>query len=110
MGEHSPVDALVPSVVCEYAVVQGVDAGVMLEGVEVEGVGVEGWERLEWVVDERIERECRRAEQDARALIADSDDSGHWFTEYGADWIKDVGTSSCYFSFPSLSSANDQLI
>jgi carnitine O-acetyltransferase len=112
MGEHSPVDALVPSIVCEYAVVAGVDDGVMMEDMNVveEGVCVEGWERLEWVVDERIEKECWRAEQDARALIADSDDSGLWFTDYGADWIKNIGTFTFHFSLPSVSYANDQLI
>jgi carnitine O-acetyltransferase len=95
MDEHSTVDALVPSIACEYAVVDGSDAGMFANG----GVGVgdsgedggNGWEKLEWVVDERIKRECRRAEEDARALIADSDDNGLWFNEYGADWIKDVG-------------------
>ena len=116
MGEHSPVDALVPSVVCEYAVVGGVDVGIMLEGEDADG-GMEGeevvggWERLEWVVDERIEKECHRAEEDARALIADSDDSGLWFTDYGADWIKDVGTSSLtpslHLSYSPFPAANN---
>jgi hypothetical protein len=109
MGEHSPVDALVPSIVCEYAVVQSVEGafegGVTGVGGSV-GVGGEevgkeaGWERLHWEVDERIERECERAEVDARALITDSDDSGLWFNDYGADWIKDVGMS-VYSSHPS---------
>jgi len=109
MGEHSPVDALVPSIVCEYAVVEGIDGGDTSEDEGAEELSAGGWERLEWVVDERIERECRRAELDARALIADSDTNELWFTDYGADWIKDVGTSSLRFTFPSLSSANDQL-
>ena len=95
MGEHSPVDALVPSIVCEYGVVEGVDAGMFAGAMEL---GEEGWERLEWVVDDKIEKECQRAEADARALIVDSDDSGLWFTNYGADWIKDVGT----FSLPVI--------
>jgi hypothetical protein len=106
MGEHSPVDALVPSIVCEYGVVEGVDAGMFpVAGVGAEELGEEGWERLEWVVDDKIEKECQRAEVDARALIADSDDSGLWFTDYGADWIKDVGTFSLPVTFHSLYSS-----
>lgn len=53
-----------------------------------------GWERLGWVTDERIERECARVERKARARIADSDDSGLWFTDYSSGWIKDVGKLS----------------
>jgi carnitine O-acetyltransferase len=93
MGEHSPVDALVPSIVCEYAIVESVDVG-MFANVDGGDVAEErrGWQRLDWVVDEHIERECQRAEVDARSLIADSDDDELWFTNYGTDWIKDVGT------------------
>jgi hypothetical protein len=109
MGEHSPVDALVPSIVCEYAVAEGIDASMFEGDVDCShvdgGVGRVGgtgwgWERLDWVVDERIGRECQRAEEGARALVADSDDGGLWFTDYGADWIKDVGT---FVLIPSLS-------
>ncbi|KZP07662.1 CoA-dependent acyltransferase [Athelia psychrophila] len=53
-----------------------------------------GWERLGWVTDERIERECARVERKARARIADSDDSGLWFTDYSSGWIKDVAKLS----------------
>ncbi|KAI0777148.1 acyltransferase ChoActase/COT/CPT [Irpex lacteus] len=98
IGEHSPVDALVPSVVCEWAVVQGVreDAfepisSSMLEdgdrGGEVEREG-EGWKRLDWVTDEFIRRECVDAEERARVVAEDSDDTVLWFDSYGADWIK----------------------
>jgi hypothetical protein len=94
MGEHSPVDALVPSIVCEYAVAEGIDASMFGGDVDCSRVGGTGWgwERLDWVVDERIGRECQRAEEGARTLVADSDDGGLWFTDYGAHWIKDVGT------------------
>ncbi|KZP25211.1 acyltransferase ChoActase/COT/CPT [Athelia psychrophila] len=104
MGEHSPCDALVPSIVCEYAVVGGigdaetsdVDANVAggATGTGIKSGTEGGWERLGWVTDGRIERECARVEGEARARIADSDDSGLWFTDYGSDWIKDVAKLS----------------
>lgn len=113
MGEHSPCDALVPSVVAEYAIVQGIendafdwaDAEVGFvegdgdgeydgDGVVDEGNGYgEGWERLEWVTDEYIAKECVEAEKRAKAIIADSDDSVLWYAEYGAEWMKSVGMS-----------------
>lgn len=112
MGEHSPCDALVPSIVCEYAIVQGIegeafdspDAEVgfvdMVDVIDGEEGGEvsrhrkgEGWERLEWVTDEYVGRECAEAEERAREIIRDSDDGVLWFAEYGADWMKSVGMS-----------------
>ncbi|KAF7970073.1 hypothetical protein HWV62_25048 [Athelia sp. TMB] len=90
MGEHSPCDALVPSIVCEYAVVGGIGDAQDADASAASG----GWERLGWVTDERIQRECARVESEARLRIADSDDSGLWFSEYGGDWIKDVAKLS----------------
>lgn len=107
MGEHSPCDALVPSILCEYAVVQGVEeeAFANLDSGQVSSsrgdVSEEGWERLDWVTDTRVEKACVSAEEVVTALIADSDDSGFWFNHYGTDWIKEVG--SCFsFLFPIL--------
>lgn len=104
MGEHSPCDALVPSVVAEYAIVQGIaseaydspdpEVGFADDhnpADEVNGKG-EGWERLYWVTDGYIAKECVEAEKRAKEIIADSDDSVLWFAEYGADWMKSIGT------------------
>ncbi|KAI0951280.1 hypothetical protein AcW1_008362 [Taiwanofungus camphoratus] len=91
LGEHSPCDALVPSIVAEYAVVQGIDELAFEKGGrDVAG----GWERLDWVVDEHIDRECVAAEERARAIVADSDDGFLWYTTYGADWIKNTARLS----------------
>jgi len=95
-GEHSPVDALVPSIVTEYAIVQGVldDSYVLSpEAVSGESPTPNGWRSLEWVTDDRIEREIRGAEEKAKAIIADSDDNVFYFSVYGADWIKVHGQS-----------------
>jgi hypothetical protein len=93
MGEHSPLDALVPSIVCEHAIVRGVEwekePMSLCEKGATEAAG--GWERLDWVTDAHIETECRGTEERARAIIEDSDDSALWFDEYGADWIRGVG-------------------
>ncbi|TFY60452.1 hypothetical protein EVJ58_g5142 [Rhodofomes roseus] len=91
-GEHSPCDALVPSIGAEFAVVESIDEDafppLLPEGrmPNVEAVG--GWERLEWVVDERIRKECDEAEKRVKIIVEDSDQGLLWFTDYGAEWIK----------------------
>ena len=94
MGEHSPVDALVPSIATEYAIVQGVldDSYISTpEAVSGELPRSNCWRRLDWVTDDRIEREFGEAEGRAKAIIADSDDNVLHFSAYGADWIKTQG-------------------
>ena len=91
MGEHSPVDALIPSIVAEYAIVQGVSDDSFVsspEAVSDESPTPNGWRGLEWVTDGQIEREFTEAEEKAKAIIADSDDNVFYFSAYGADWIK----------------------
>ncbi|TFK50011.1 carnitine acetyltransferase [Heliocybe sulcata] len=94
-GEHAPVDALVPSIACEYAIIEGIDSKVFdnadpkvefLRATEKAG----GWRRLDWVTDESMEMACVLAEKNARAMIADSDNSVLWFTDYGADFVKNT--------------------
>ena len=94
MGEHSPVDALVPSIVTEYAIVQGVSDDSYTsspEAVSGELSAPSGWKSLEWVTDDRIEREFWEVEERAKVIIADSDDNVFHFGVYGADWIKAQG-------------------
>jgi hypothetical protein len=95
LGEHAPVDALVPSVVAEYATVEPVDPTAFADTVPlplaVADAAIEpvGWRRLDWVVDEHLGRECVAAEARVRKVVDDSDDSVFWFDGYGGDWIKD---------------------
>lgn len=92
MGEHSPCDALIPSIVAEYA---------LAEDLALDAFGHEpstsdtcnSLERLDWVVDDHIRAETLQAGERAKAIIADSDCSVMWFTNYGADWIKNTGQS-----------------
>jgi hypothetical protein len=104
-GEHSPVDALVPSIVAEYALVQAVDGDAFPSAVppplrDAVVEGVQGWRMLEWVTDEKIENECATAEERAAKVIDDSDDSVLWFEEYGSEWVKDVGGCALWCTYP----------
>lgn len=97
-GEHSPCDALVPSIVTEWALVNGIDES-RFNSVEPEPfppsssrqADMIGWERLEWEVDDKIISECEAARDRAKSIIDNSDDAVFWFEDYGTDWIKDVG-------------------
>jgi carnitine O-acetyltransferase len=99
MGEHSPCDALVPSIVADYAVVQSIVPEAFLRPEPApffvdHDLDSSGWERLDWVTDAHIEAECITAESRAKTLIADSDDSVLWFSDYGVEWITSIGTST----------------
>lgn len=91
-GEHSPCDALVPSIVAEYGIVEGVDAAAFEGSFDPTDAKDPGdWVRLDWVADEKIYKECVAAEARAKHIIEDSDNSVLWFENYGMDWIKGVG-------------------
>ncbi|KAF7327652.1 Carn-acyltransf domain-containing protein [Mycena kentingensis (nom. inval.)] len=93
-GEHSPCDALVPSIVAEYALVEGIDPA-SFDTIEPPSFvastpldGIHGWERLDWDVDEKIVAECTGALARAKTIIDNSDTNVFWFETYGTDWIK----------------------
>ncbi|TFK33238.1 acyltransferase ChoActase/COT/CPT [Crucibulum laeve] len=91
-GEHSPCDALVPSIVAEYGIVQGVEVEEFGEDDGSKSVALSGaekaFERLDFVMDDKLSKECSAAEERAHKIIADSDDSVLWFDAYGTEWIK----------------------
>lgn len=98
MGEHSPVDALVPSIVADYSLAEDIDVDwemVQLDSEPTPAVS-QYFERLDFVVDDHIQRECKRAEDRAISDILDSDDDVLWFTDYGKDWIKNKGVHTLY--------------
>ena len=97
MGEHSPVDALVPSIVAEYSIVQGVEESFSAAPSENHSPG---WSRLEWDTDDRITAACTASYGNALRLIADSDNSVLWFEQYGSDWIKGEGTTHPIYTCP----------
>lgn len=115
VGEHSPVDALVPNLVGEYACREGLDESAYCEMDEGDGVGciIGGWRRLDWVVDGRIRRECVEAEERARRVVQNSDAALLVYDAYGRDYIRNEGmyffttltvsflTQLCVAGFPS---------
>ena len=91
MGEHSPVDALIPSIAVEYVLAKPVEK--VQEKVEVRNEG-QGWKSLEWKTDEEMDAEIQQAKERAGKIVRDSDASQLWWQEYGTDWIKKHGMSS----------------
>ena len=101
-GEHSPVDALVPSIIAEYGLTEGVDVtSFAAHHAGALDHGEPSWERLDWVGDEKAWRECNEAADRAKAIIDDSDDSVLYFKRFGANWIKNFGRH-CLFYFLNL--------
>lgn len=95
VGEHSPCDALIPSIVADYVLAEGVGPeSSSMRGLEKEV------ERLEWVLDSKAKENVVKAQETVAALAADSEGKMLWYDEYGVEWIKKVGTSS--FLSPSL--------
>lgn len=97
LGEHSPCDALIPSMIVDYAIAEHIDSAAfeltpLIETVEVEEN--RKWRRLDWALDETIVAEVEAAKARATQLVAGSDPSQLWFGEYGADWMKSVGELS----------------
>lgn len=102
-GEHSPCDALVPSIMAEYAVVQEMDPDAFhpnrsFDSSWSDNAQDPGWRRLDWVTDERIQSECVATEKKIRPIVEDSDDHVLWFDAYGTEYIKQEGTSFVTFS------------
>ncbi|BGP23577.1 hypothetical protein JCM10295v2_002476 [Rhodotorula toruloides] len=91
VGEHSPCDALIPSIVCDYALAENVDAAsVSRRGASKVPEG----SRLEWVVDDKTREAIGKAVKTVEEIAADSDGKMLWYDEYGAGWIKKVGKQS----------------
>ncbi|WVF68399.1 hypothetical protein IAT40_003164 [Kwoniella sp. CBS 6097] len=89
MGEHSPVDALIPSIVAEYVLAAPVDESQFNSSTASTGqANGQGWKREDWVVDEHIRNEIEECKGRNQKLVDDSDASQLWWSEYGADWIK----------------------
>jgi len=90
VGEHSPCDALIPSIVCDYALAENLDA----QQPSRRGAPVaEPPKPLEWVVDDVTREAIAKAGKTVEELAADSEGKMLWYDEYGAAWIKQVGAS-----------------
>ena len=92
-GEHSPIDALIPSIVMNYVAAAPVDKSAFTPSES--GASAGAWQREDWVVDSALKREIVECEGRNTKLIEDSNASELWWAEYGMDWIKKNGESSC---------------
>ncbi|GAA5879501.1 hypothetical protein JCM16303_003226 [Sporobolomyces ruberrimus] len=90
VGEHSPCDALIPSIVCDYALAEDLDSS----SASQQGKSQEVKGPLEWVVDDKIKQAAEKATQTVEGIAKDSEGRMLWFDEYGAGWIKNVGKHS----------------
>lgn len=99
MGEHSPCDALIPSIVIDFCL--GVPSpkpntpfpSVPQTAETGTGKAVK-WSKLAWEVDAKTEANITSASELARKTAAGSDIGMLWYDEYGAEWIKKVGKQS----------------
>jgi carnitine O-acetyltransferase len=101
VGEHSPCDALIPSIVCDYALAEDLDPS----GGSKRGEGKLEGEPLKWVLDGQTKESIKKAEEVVQKIAADSEGRMLWFDEYGAGWIKTVGA----FFLSSLSCTHSPL-
>jgi Choline/Carnitine o-acyltransferase len=97
MGEHSPCDGLVVGAMMNYSLSESIDNRLFGRGeIPDEAVAqmnsrTPEFERLNWVVDDYIEKHCAEAEQHALQISDDSDASLLWFADYGTRWVKETG-------------------
>lgn len=93
-GEHSPVDALIPSFLSETVLADPmprVDEPIPVDAEGVTKLDVAPvWKKLTWKLDDKVRASIKQAEDTAKAITADSDMGMLWFSEYGAEWIKRV--------------------
>ncbi|KAG8812924.1 hypothetical protein FRC19_002802 [Serendipita sp. 401] len=87
MGEHSPCDALIPSILGDYCVEEPMHLAEF-EPSNFTSESIPGWRRLDWQLDHHITAECQRVAQEAKSIVDDSDDSQLWFQDYGVSWIR----------------------
>ncbi|KIJ66998.1 hypothetical protein HYDPIDRAFT_108981 [Hydnomerulius pinastri MD-312] len=113
MGEHAAVDALIPSVVCEWGVAgaSGVSFRGGLSGVSFERDRPEGkeennaleglsevpqsasWARLDFITSPSTQEAIERAKGRAEMLIANSDHEVFYFEEWGGEEVRRVSNN-----------------
>lgn len=86
-GEHSFVEALVPSIVADYTLYENLPKK---DSLDIPQKACD-FERLRWVLDGALVREAEGANERAKRLLDDSEPSELLFDEYGIDWMKNVG-------------------
>ncbi|KDN43950.1 acyltransferase ChoActase/COT/CPT [Tilletiaria anomala UBC 951] len=100
-GEHSPVDALIPSILADYATgVPCPPPGALFPAVDttspadLSDAPAAAHKRLDFTLDDALHAEIRAATRRALAISAGTDLRVLYYNEYGADWIKKVAKQS----------------
>ncbi len=92
MGEHSPVDAGIPSIAVDYVLSEPVNERAFSSPSSPgSSADRKGWDRLDWVVDDAMKQEIEACQGRNRKIIEDSDAGQLWWGEYGAEWIEREG-------------------
>lgn len=89
-GEHSFVEALVPSIVADYTLYEDMPVNASIASQQQSCRS----ERLRWVLDDHIISEIKSANSVAERILNDSEPSELLFSEFGVDWMKEVGEVS----------------
>lgn len=90
MGEHSPVDALIPSFVVDSALEVPVDNSAYPSTKGAAPALGDGFKREDFEIDQVTVDEITACTQRNKAIVADSDAATLWWAEYATDWMKKV--------------------
>lgn len=101
-GEHSPCDALIPSILTDYAVAENCpppgspfpSSHYYGPSSDPTGPTAASFKKLEFEISSETAKNIEISRENARKIAKDSDIRMLWFDEYGADWIKKVGKHS----------------
>ncbi|CAG8533512.1 7335_t:CDS:2 [Cetraspora pellucida] len=88
-GEHSPCDALIPSLISEWTLKEPTALNAHLSGRPIPPPF-----RIRFITNEQTLKDIFVAENKTKALIADSDATILQFSEYGTQFIKKFGKCS----------------
>lgn len=107
VGEHSPCDALIPGIISDYMLAEGMGKpkgppkktlvathnGSSGKDAEQDKITLEDLDitRLSWKTDAKIVNAIEQAEKTVEKIVEDSEGLMLWFDEYGADWMKRQG-------------------
>ena len=110
-GEHSFVEALVPSIVADYTLYENMPS----QDLALSQHAPCHSERLRWVLDDHLNKEIKEAVATAKSISEDSEPSEMFFDEFGVDWMKEIGgfpilAFECKFTKPEAGLAPDAFI
>jgi carnitine O-acetyltransferase len=101
MGEHSPCDALIPSIVIDFAaavpapkVDEKLEENLPYTAPSINSAAEPIFKKFEFDVDAKVEEDIQTAFTEARRISGESDIGELWFDEYGTEWIKKVAKQS----------------